>query len=131
MPRSKTLSDPNLIRLKQTERIVEVLLKELDGRRLLESEVVPGSDAHDDLVMLVQRVLTPDFDDVDYIDSTNVLGIAYDPISEVLQVDFQSGGRYHYFGVEKDKYEALRQAASKGGFLAQEIKPHYPYCPAV
>lgn len=123
----QTQSDINLIRQKQSERVVDVILDRLNHYAELDSPGVTD-EVHEELTNLVQRVLSPEFEEHrDDFDSSNVACIAYDKESAVLQVDFQSGGRYHYFGVEQDKAKLMFESASKGSYLSSQIKPAYPH----
>ncbi|MGA3212531.1 MAG: KTSC domain-containing protein [Terriglobales bacterium] len=59
--------------------------------------------------------------------SSNVHSVGYDLLNAILEVMFLNGGLYWYFGVPLEIAEALVNASSVGGYLAQNIKPYYPY----
>jgi len=59
--------------------------------------------------------------------SSNVRAIGYDSATQTLEVEFQSGWVYQYYGVSKYLYQQIMQASSKGRFLNQYIKNAYPY----
>ena len=61
------------------------------------------------------------------IASTNIASIGYDEPSQTLEVEFKTGGIYQYYNVTQELFEQLMQAASKGQFLAYQIKNAYPY----
>ena len=61
------------------------------------------------------------------IASTNIAAIGYDEPAQTLEVEFKTGGIYQYYNVTQELYEQLTQAASKGQFLAYQIKNAYPY----
>lgn len=61
------------------------------------------------------------------VSSTDVASIGYDPTSQILEVEFLSGGVYQYFQVSQGTYEDFLNASSKGKFLHQNIKNRYPY----
>lgn len=63
----------------------------------------------------------------DYVASSNVVSVGYDPTSETLEVEFQSGSIYQYYNVGRTTYEAFMAAPSKGQFLAYQIKNRFPY----
>jgi len=64
------------------------------------------------------------------IDSTSLASVGYDPSHQVLEVEFQGGRVYRYFGVPRRRYQELLAADSAGRFLNTRIKGFYPYAPA-
>lgn len=63
----------------------------------------------------------------DPVASSTVASIGYDPASETLEVEFNSGGVYQYYNVPQVLADQLMQASSKGQFLHYNIKNSYPY----
>lgn len=61
------------------------------------------------------------------VTSTELLSVGYDNDKQILEVEFQTGGVYHYFGVQRDVYDSLLLAPSKGRFFNARIKPNYPF----
>ena len=59
--------------------------------------------------------------------SSNIRSIGYDSATQTLEVEFQSGWVYQYYGVPAFLNENIMQASSKGQFLNQYIKNAYPY----
>jgi hypothetical protein len=59
--------------------------------------------------------------------SSNVAGFDYVCDRQILVVEFKKGGRYHYFDVPVSVFEQMKAAASKGQFLAQNVKNVYRY----
>ena len=59
--------------------------------------------------------------------SSNIRAVGYDITSQTLEVEFQSGWVYQYYGVSEYLHQQLMQAPSKGRFLNQYIKNAYPY----
>ena len=59
--------------------------------------------------------------------STNVSSVGYDANTQTLEVEFQSGRVYQYYGVPDNAHEQMMQASSKGQFLNYYIKNSYPY----
>ena len=59
--------------------------------------------------------------------STNIASVGYDEPSQTLEVEFTNGTVYQYYNVPQPVYEQLMQAASKGQYLAYQIKNAYPY----
>ncbi len=63
-------------------------------------------------------------------ESSNIAGFDYVKDRQVLIVEFKHGGRYNYFDVPEVEFERMKAAASKGRFLAQEVKGRYRYARA-
>jgi hypothetical protein len=61
------------------------------------------------------------------VSSSNVAAVGYDPNTQTLQVEFNSGSIYQYFDVPQTIYEALISAESVGKFLNAQIKGYYRY----
>jgi hypothetical protein len=59
--------------------------------------------------------------------SSNVAGFDYAPATQVLIVEFKNGGRYNYFDVPANVYEAMKAAPSTGEFLARNVKGRFRY----
>lgn len=60
-------------------------------------------------------------------DSSNIASIRYEDAQSILEVTFHNGGTYQYYDVPTSVFEAFKDAASKGQFLASNIKGHYRY----
>jgi len=56
-------------------------------------------------------------DDLTKTESSNVASVAYQDSSKSTFVTFSNGGQYKYKGVEKEDFEALRDAESVGRHL--------------
>lgn len=56
------------------------------------------------------------------LNSTNIHSVAYDPISQVMEVKFHSGGHYRYFGVSPETHEELTSAESPGRFFGAHVR---------
>lgn len=61
------------------------------------------------------------------VDSSNVAAVGYDEDSQTLQVEFNNGATYQYFDVPIGVFEGLRDAASVGQYLNQQVKGIYRY----
>lgn len=61
------------------------------------------------------------------VTSSNVVSIGYDPISQILEVEFRDNAIYHYFDVPREIYEGLLDAESVGRFLHRHVKGVYDY----
>ncbi|WP_187612117.1 KTSC domain-containing protein [Paraburkholderia sp. 31.1] len=60
-------------------------------------------------------------------ESSNIAQFAYDEGSQVLKVEFKNGSVYDYFDIPEHIFQAMRNAPSKGQYLAQEVKGRYRY----
>lgn len=60
------------------------------------------------------------------VKSSNISKVAWVQDSG-MAVEYNSGARYLYEGVEKETYEKFMEAESKGRFMNAEIKGKYPY----
>jgi hypothetical protein len=63
-------------------------------------------------------------------ESSNVARIGYDETGQVLSVEFTSGITYNYYDVSPAVFEQMRNANSKGQFIAQNLKGVYRYARA-
>jgi len=63
-------------------------------------------------------------------DSSNIARYRYDENEHVLTVEFKNGGTYNYYDVPSSVYEGMNVAASRGQFLAQNVKNIYRYARA-
>ncbi|MBV8255554.1 MAG: KTSC domain-containing protein [Chitinophaga sp.] len=61
------------------------------------------------------------------MDSSVIASFSYSPKKGTLRIVFQSGSVYDYLFVPPAVYEALKAAESKGTYLNQHIKGHFPY----
>jgi KTSC domain len=60
------------------------------------------------------------------VDSSAIRSMGYDPESRTLEVEFQSGSIYDYFGVSSRLWASLQGAPSKGSFFARQIRGRFP-----
>jgi hypothetical protein len=61
------------------------------------------------------------------VSSSNICAVGYDIDSAVLEVEFDSGDVYQYYGVPQYLYEQFRASSSLGSFLHEHIRPSYRY----
>lgn len=59
--------------------------------------------------------------------SSNLKSVGYDLESNTLEIEFQSGAVYQYYGVPPEIYEALMRAPSHGSYFYANIRDRYPY----
>lgn len=66
--------------------------------------------------------------DMQFVDSSNIEAIGYDPDNQELHVRFlKSGETYVYYGVDEWVYQEFMQADSKGSYLNMNIREAYQY----
>jgi hypothetical protein len=65
--------------------------------------------------------------DRDYVASSNVRSIGYDPASSTLEVEYQNSFVYQYYNVPSQVYDALMSSPSKGQFINSQIKNMYAF----
>ena len=66
--------------------------------------------------------------DMQFVDSSNIEAIGYDPEARELHVRFlKSGDTYVYSDVNPVVFDELMQAESKGSYLNRRIKGNYQY----
>lgn len=61
------------------------------------------------------------------VSSTDLNSVAYDPGTQTLEIEFNSGGIYQYSNVPQDIYDGLMSADSHGKYFNQNIKNSYQY----
>ena len=61
------------------------------------------------------------------VESTSLAVVGYDDERANLEVQFLSGARYRYAGVPADVFRRLVDAASKGRFFNEHVRPCYAY----
>lgn len=59
------------------------------------------------------------------VNSSNLVSVGYDTVSETLEVEFKKSGVYQYYNVPEFIYEQLMQAPSLGTFFNNNIKNVY------
>lgn len=60
------------------------------------------------------------------LQSTTLTAAAYLEHELVLEVEFTSGGIYHYLRVPDETYQGLLQARSHGAYFNRSIRNHFP-----
>jgi hypothetical protein len=63
-------------------------------------------------------------------ESSTIARIGYDAEALMMIVEFKTSGTYNYFDVPPPIFEGLRNAPSKGQYLAQQVKGRYRYAKA-
>lgn len=62
-----------------------------------------------------------------YVKSSNLQGVAYNPDTLELYVQFSNGTEYAYSDVPESDYDGLLNAASVGSYFNDNIKNAYTY----
>lgn len=63
----------------------------------------------------------------DFVSSSNIRSIGYDPSSQTLEVEFTNSFVYQFYNISEQVFDALMAAPSKGQFFNSQIKNMYPY----
>lgn len=61
------------------------------------------------------------------VDSSSLSSVNYHPSLQMLEVEFQSGSIYVYFGVPAAIYKALLRAESMGRYFIQHVRNAYRF----
>jgi KTSC domain len=61
------------------------------------------------------------------VESSNLASVGYDEATKTLEIQFHSGGIYEYDDVEKEIYDDLMKAESKGSYFMSMIRGAYSY----
>lgn len=61
------------------------------------------------------------------VESSMIASVGYDPVADVLEVEFNSGGIYQYGEVSEETWRELMAAESKGRYMLDHIIDQYPY----
>ncbi len=65
--------------------------------------------------------------DRQFVKSTEIHSVGYDPVSKILEIEFNSGGIYQYFEVPEHLYTELMGASSHGTYFNQHIKNKFVF----
>lgn len=60
-------------------------------------------------------------------ESSNISSFGYEESNQVLRVEFKNGSLYEYFDIPEFVFDGMRNAGSKGEYLAHNIKGTYRY----
>ena len=61
------------------------------------------------------------------VSSSNLRSVGYDSSTKTLEIEFNSGGVYQYYGVPPIVYQELMNAPSHGKYFHAHIKGVYRY----
>lgn len=61
------------------------------------------------------------------VDSSMLNSVGYDEKKKTLEVEFNHGGIYEYYDVEKETFDDLINADSLGRYFINNIKDDYDY----
>lgn len=56
-----------------------------------------------------------------------IRSVGYDPVGELLEIEFNTGSVYQYAEVPEEIYRELMAAESKGSYMHDYILEQYPY----
>jgi len=60
-------------------------------------------------------------------ESSNLASVGYDESNQILEIEFKHGSIYQYSEVDKETYEELMSAESKGSYFNSCIRGAFPY----
>jgi hypothetical protein len=63
--------------------------------------------------------------DREYVESSMIKSIGFDPNTSTLEVEFNSGAIWQYYDVLESTYYEMKSASSIGKFFHANIKGHY------
>jgi hypothetical protein len=61
------------------------------------------------------------------VKSSSIASAGYSAEMSTLEVEYRNGSLYQYFAVPKSVFDSLLAAESKGAFVSERIRRHYPY----
>lgn len=61
------------------------------------------------------------------VDSSMLASAGYDPTSQTLEVEFNTGRVYQYFDLPQSEYDGLMAADSLGSYFYHNIRDSYRY----
>lgn len=62
-----------------------------------------------------------------YVQSSNIASVGYDSQAAILEIEFNGGSVYQYYGVPVAIYQGLMSAASHGKFFHACVRDAYRY----
>lgn len=61
------------------------------------------------------------------VESSDIKSVGYDPRTQILEIEFHSGGVYDYYAVPASVHQALIQAESKGKHFHANVKGKFAF----
>ena len=61
------------------------------------------------------------------VTSSSIASAGYSAEGSTLELEYRNGSVYQYFAVPKSVFDSLLAAESKGTFVSERIRGHYPY----
>jgi hypothetical protein len=61
------------------------------------------------------------------VTSSSIASAGYLAEESTLEVEYRNGSVYQYFAVPKSVFDSLLGAKSRGKFISERIRGHYPY----
>ena len=61
------------------------------------------------------------------VSSSNLAAVGYDPETQTLAIEFQSGGTYEYYDVPQQVFDGLLSTGSLGQYFQSNIRGSYRY----
>jgi gluconate kinase len=87
------------------------------------------SQWYEEALMLVSRLANRKaaFMQRQFVESSMMRTVGYDPKEQILEIEFQSGRIYHYYEVEETVFKELIEAESLGRYFRDNIQDLYAY----
>ncbi len=63
----------------------------------------------------------------EFVSSSTIVAVGYDPATETLEMEFKHGGIYQYYNVPNSIHQQLMESSSKGQFFHTYIRNSFPY----
>ncbi|MHC1719227.1 MAG: KTSC domain-containing protein [Clostridiaceae bacterium] len=63
--------------------------------------------------------------EMQYVESSNLAAVGYDPNSAILQIEFKDGSAYEYYDVPQFEFDELMSSDSKGKYAHVNIYKRY------
>ena len=61
------------------------------------------------------------------VSSTSIASVGYDPAAKTLEVEFNGGRVYRYYGVPAALHSQLLEASSVGAYFNANVRGRFPY----
>ena len=62
------------------------------------------------------------------LDSSLLTSVAFDPLRNILRVEFRNRAVYAFWGVPDTVHNSLLRASSKGAYFNRSIRGKFPFC---
>lgn len=74
---------------------------------------------------MIEKELLESYPTLEYVESSNIIGVSYNPGTKELYVMFGNRKLYKYDNVSKNVYKEFIQAPSSGKYMHEVIRPYF------